>query len=165
MYIISHKIGDAQESSFDIQVWGPTSEIQKNIKELAEQLVPRQKEANFPIPAVDSIESHAGGVTIVRWKDGTYTSVRNIDHETNDIYTGFCVALTKKMMGSINKLQKFVDEHELGVVNAQREAEKQKRRDAEHRNHMKKVRAKAKQIRLEQEALQFVPLLTEGSDE
>lgn len=79
-----------------------------------------------------AVISQSGLVTVVRWQDGTVTSVRlNPENaEQNDIYAAFLAALGKKLFGSTARVHEMVDTHTKEYLNVQKEKEKQARREA-----------------------------------
>lgn len=63
------------------------------------------------IPEVKKIIYHYPA-TIVLWEDGTKTVVKSNPHDyiIPSAYTGFCVAVAKKVFGSTTRLNKIFDE-------------------------------------------------------
>lgn len=97
------------------------------------------------------------GVTHVAWSDGTHTCVKLSENDTQDsLYSAYCAALAKKLYGNNTRVHRLVDEHTVEYLEEQqrlkREAIEQKRKEEEQRNHAKKVKALAKQLRLIEEA-------------
>ncbi len=79
-----------------------------------------------------AVISQSGLVTVVRWQDGTVTSVRlNPENAAqNDVYAAFLAALGKKLFGTTARVHELVDTHTKEYLNAQAEKEKQARREA-----------------------------------
>ena len=120
--------------------------------------------AAAPMPAYIKRE---GPVTHVAWDDGTHTCVRLCAEDAQDsLYSAFCAALAKKIFGSNAAVHRMVDEHTVEFLEEQKrreqELEEQERREFEARNHKKKVRRLAKQLRLEQEARDYNKSLEMG---
>lgn len=97
-----------------------------------------------------AVISQSGLVTVVRWEDGTVTSVRlNPENAAqNDIYAAFLAALGKKLFGTTARVHELVDTHTKEYLNAQKEKEKQARRDAnaaaEKKAYERKLKAEIK---------------------
>lgn len=95
------------------------------------------------------------------------SSLEELKTQENDsIYTAFCIALAKRMYGNNTALHRMIDEHTSEYLAKQREDikkayekyladRKQERIDEQNRNHMKKVKRLAKQMRLEAEAAAY----------
>lgn len=95
------------------------------------------------------------------------SSLEELKAQENDsIYTAFCIALAKRMYGNNTALHRMIDEHTSEYLAKQREDikkayekyladRKQERIDEQNRNHMKKVKRLAKQMRLEAEAAAY----------
>lgn len=112
--------------------------------------------AEYMIPHPERIDRF-GNVTVVTWDDGKKTSVKLPEGATyDDPYQAYLAALGKRLYGSNAKLHREVDTHQSAYLQAQKEAEIEKKqrenRQREERNHRRKVRAMAKQMRLEEEA-------------
>lgn len=103
---------------------------------------------------------HSGDATVVYWVDGTKTIVRRSPEEPDSDYTAFCAALAKKLYGSTTNVHSVVMDHLDTTIKAKKEAAKAERRKAqaelEAANHAKKVRAKAKELRLLNEAQMYL---------
>lgn len=103
------------------------------------------------------IDRH-GNVTVVKWEDGTVTTVKlsSEDPERYSLYVGYLAALGKKLYGSTSSLHRMVNTHTVGYINAQKAKEKKKRLEnaklQEERAHQRKVKAIAKRMQLEEEA-------------
>ncbi len=102
----------------------------------------------------------SGVVTVVAWEDGTTTAVKlPEDAVYDDPYLAYLSALGKKLYGTTAKLHREVDTHQKSYLQAQKDAEiekkRQENREREERNHRRKVRAMAKKMRLEQEAAAY----------
>lgn len=69
------------------------------------------KEKNVTNAAYDEIKEiiFSGPKTIVFWKDGTNTVVSRADKDCWDPFAAFCVAYTKKHLGSTNQIHKVID--------------------------------------------------------
>jgi hypothetical protein len=111
------------------------------------------------IPQPKCIE-RSGRVTVVAWEDGTTTAVKLPDDAAyDDPYLAYLSALGKKLYGTTAKLHKEVDVHQKSYLQAQKDAEiekkRQENREREERNRRRKVRAMAKRMRLEQEAAAY----------
>ena len=99
-------------------------------------------------------------MTVVAWEDGTTTAVKLPDDAAyDDPYLAYLSALGKKLYGTTAKLHKEVDVHQKSYLQAQKDAEiekkRQENREREERNRRRKVRAMAKRMRLEQEAAAY----------
>lgn len=110
----------------------------------------------YTIPHPERIDRF-GNVTVVTWDDGKKTSVKLPEGATyDDPYQAYLAALGKRLYGSNAKLHREVDTHQSAYLQAQKDAEIEKKqrenRQREERNHHRKVRAMAKQMRLEEEA-------------
>lgn len=110
----------------------------------------------YTIPHPERIDRF-GNVTVVTWDDGKKTSVKLPEGATyDDPYQAYLAALGKRLYGSNAKLHREVDTHQSAYLQAQKDTEIEKKqrenRQREERNHRRKVRAMAKQMRLEEEA-------------
>lgn len=133
-------------SAFDLQQAGSFSEMIRHLSDLMMAAAPQ------PIYI-----RRDGAVTHIAWDDGTHTCVRLCSEDAQDsLYSAFCAALAKKIYGSNARVHRMVDEHTVEFLEEQakkeKELEQQERKEIEDRNHMKKVKRLAKQLRLEQEA-------------
>lgn len=113
----------------------------------------------YTIPHPERIDRF-GNVTVVTWDDGKKTSVKLPEGATyDDPYLAYLSALGKKLYGTTAKLHKEVDVHQKSYLQAQKDAEiekkRQENREREERNRRRKVRAMAKRMRLEQEAVAY----------
>lgn len=54
-----------------------------------------------------------GPATIFFWSDGTKTVVKCMESDQYDIYAAFCIALTKKLVGSNSKIKTILKKAEI----------------------------------------------------
>lgn len=54
-----------------------------------------------------------GPATIFFWKDGSKTIVKCMKGDKYDLYTAFCIALTKKLLGSNSKIKSTLKKAEI----------------------------------------------------
>lgn len=54
-----------------------------------------------------------GPATIFFWKDGSKTIVKCMEGDKYDLYTAFCIALTKKRVGSNSKIKSILKKAEI----------------------------------------------------
>lgn len=117
---------------------------------------------------VEYIKIQDDRTVVVRWKDGTVTSVRCEEGEKFDLYTAFCAALAKKIYGSTSRVKKIIDEHNVQVINARIEArkaqEKKEREERERINHERRIRKLAKRMRDQEEAKHYFDKTIEGEN-
>lgn len=100
-----------------------------------------------------------GGVfTTVKWKDGTYTTVKasKDDCYAPSPYMAFCAALAKKLYGSNAAVHRMVNHHTHEYLEAKKAAEaaakRAKEREAEQAAHERALLREAKRLRLKAEA-------------
>lgn len=110
-------------------------------------------------PKLDTISSEGNNTTVVRWKDGTVTTVRCSENDTPDIYGAFCAALAKKIYGTTSAVYREIDKHNVETINAKKQAEQdkntQERLERERINHARKIRRIAKRMREQEEARKY----------
>lgn len=115
-----------------------------------------------PIPTPECImerEKKGCFYTTVKWTDGTYTTVKASQNDSEDRspYMAFCAALAKKLYGSNAAVHRTVNKHmeqELLAQKKKLEAEKlaKEKKDQEIR-HARAIRRIKKKLLLEKEAL------------
>lgn len=100
-----------------------------------------------------------GGIfTTVKWKDGSYTTVKasKDDCYAPSPYMAFCAALAKKLYGSNAAVHRMVNHHTQEYLEAQKAAEaaakRAKEREAEQAAHERALLREAKRLRLKAEA-------------
>lgn len=100
-----------------------------------------------------------GGIfTTVKWKDGTYTTVKASKDDccAPNPYMAFCAALAKKLYGSNAAVHRVVNHHTQEYLEAQKAAEaaakRAKEREAEQAAHERALLREAKRLRLKAEA-------------
>lgn len=114
-----------------------------------------------PIPTPECImerEKKGGFYTTVKWSDGTYTTVKASQNDSEDRspYMAFCAALAKKLYGSNAAVHRTVNRHmekELEAQKKKKAAEKlAERKREEQRLHNLAVKRLQKKYKLEAEA-------------
>lgn len=100
-----------------------------------------------------------GGIfTTVKWKDGTYTTVKasKDDCYAPSPYMAFCAALAKKLYGSNAAVHRMVNHHTQEYLETKKAAEaaeqRAKEREAEQDAHERALLREAKRLRLKAEA-------------
>lgn len=109
----------------------------------------------IPFPQVDHI-TKSQNTTIVHWQDGTSTPVTLSQDEPQSEYTAFCAALAKRVYGTTSFVHRLVDRKSDEYIKAKKDAAKLAAKtlqiEREARNHERKVRKVAKEMRLHNEA-------------
>ncbi len=113
----------------------------------------------YALPPIGRIAFY-DDTTVVYWCDGTKTVVRRGEGEPDSKYTAFTAAVAKKLFGSTSAVKKVIDEYDTEKIKERREAERLEERRkqdlAAKRNHEKRIRKLAKQIRDLKEATDLV---------
>ena len=119
-----------------------------------------EKERN-PYPKCTGIIQR-GRATIVTWDDGTKTTiVAEEGEEVLDMFHAFCIAFTKKMLGSTTNILKTIEENDTDAKNKSlKEAKKRIKKEMRERNERIKkatfendVKAKMYEERVREEAI------------
>lgn len=102
-----------------------------------EDLINKKKRENMGIPKATGI-IRRGKATIVTWADKTKTTIVLEDNQQDmDIFHTFCIAFTKKMLGSTGAILKTIEENDTDTIERKKkEAAEAGRRKAEKVNKM-----------------------------
>lgn len=115
-----------------------------------------------PIPTPECImerEKKGGFYTTVKWNDGTYTTVKvsQNDSEDRSPYMAFCAALAKKLYGSNAAVHRTVNKHMEQELLAQKKkledeklAKEKKEQEIKHARAIQRIQ---KRLKFQQEAL------------
>lgn len=111
------------------------------------------------IPGIERVH-FSGKACVVIWEDGEKTVALCGDGEAFDRYTGFMAAVTKRLFGSTSAAKRLMDEKDAGYqaqLKAEKEAKEKEERKAEaekkaRRAHDRRVKARVKDLKLDDEA-------------
>ena len=79
-----------------------------------------------------------GPATVFIWKDGSKTVVKCMEGDKYDLYTAFCIALTKKLVGSNSKIKTILKKANVVDQNPKMATEENEKEIAEIIDRIKK---------------------------
>lgn len=100
--------------------------------------------------------AHPNNTTVIHWSDDTTTSVRLMPGETYDKYAAFCACVVKKVYGNTSRAKKICDKYDYEAMQARerekREKEEEKLRAKAKRRLKARIKRRARELYIEEEA-------------